>query len=125
MNIKRNAVGWFEIYVDDMRRAAAFYENTFQIKLRPLPSPILEMMAFPGEPERPGCTGALAKMDGKGGGGSGTIIYFSCRDCAEETARAIKCGGRVHKPKQSIGEYGFIALIFDTEENMIGLHSLQ
>jgi predicted enzyme related to lactoylglutathione lyase len=25
----------------------------------------------------------------------------------------------------SIGEHGFIALVFDTEGNMIGLHSMQ
>jgi len=28
------------------------------------------------------------------------------------------------KEKFSIGEYGFIAIAFDTEGNMIGLHSL-
>jgi hypothetical protein len=27
------------------------------------------------------------------------------------------------KEKFSIGQYGFIALIFDTEGNMVGLHS--
>ena len=88
-------------------------------------SPILEMMKFPGEADYPGCTGALAKMEGKGGGAGGTIVYFSCEDCAQEAARAAANGGRIHKPKQSIGEYGFISLIFDTEKNMIGLHSLK
>jgi predicted enzyme related to lactoylglutathione lyase len=125
MITKRNAVGWFEIYVDDLVRASAFYEKTLGVKLSRLPSPSVEMMAFPGDPEQPGCTGALVKMEGKGGGGSGTIIYFSCQDCSEEAGRAAANGGRVHKAKQSIGEYGFIALVFDTEENMIGLHSLK
>ncbi len=39
--------------------------------------------------------------------------------------RAVENGGTVHKPKTSIGQYGFIGLIYDTEDNMIGLHSLQ
>ncbi|MRR35878.1 VOC family protein, partial [bacterium] len=39
--------------------------------------------------------------------------------------RAAEHGGRVHQEKMSIGEYGFIALVLDTEGNMIGLHSLQ
>ena len=29
----------------------------------------------------------------------------------------------MEKSKQSIGEYGFISLVHDTEGNMIGLHS--
>jgi len=32
-------------------------------------------------------------------------------------------GGRVHREKMSIGPYGFIALAYDTEGNMFGLHS--
>jgi hypothetical protein len=34
-------------------------------------------------------------------------------------------GGKVQKEKMSIGQYGFIALVSDTEGNMIGLHSMQ
>ena len=34
-----------------------------------------------------------------------------------------KLGGRMEKAKQSIGEYGFISLVYDTEGNMMGLHS--
>jgi predicted enzyme related to lactoylglutathione lyase len=29
------------------------------------------------------------------------------------------------RDKVAIGEYGFMALVFDTEGNMIGLHSLK
>jgi predicted enzyme related to lactoylglutathione lyase len=73
----------------------------------------------------PGCAGALVKMEGKDSGGGGTIVYFSCVDCAVEAARAAKYGGEVFKEKFSIGKYGFIALVTDTEGNMIGLHSLK
>jgi predicted enzyme related to lactoylglutathione lyase len=38
-------------------------------------------------------------------------------------ARVEGAGGRVHRPRMSIGEYGFIGLVLDTEGNMIGLHS--
>lgn len=76
-------------------------------------------------PNLPGCAGALVKMEGKESGGGGTIVYFSCADCAVEAARAKKSGGEVFKEKFSIGEYGFIALVFDTEENLIGLHSME
>ena len=126
MKLKRNPVGWFEIYVQDMKRAKKFYEKNFQLKLKALRSPIpgLKMQVFPSDQKLPGCSGALAKMDGKDSGGGGTIIYFSCADCAVEEARALKAGGTVFREKFGIGDYGFISLILDTEGNMIGLHSL-
>jgi predicted enzyme related to lactoylglutathione lyase len=83
------------------------------------------MLAFPMNPELPGCPGALVKMEGKDSGGGGTIIYFSCDDCAVEASRAAKNGGEIFKEKFSIGEYGFIALVSDTEGNLFGLHSMK
>lgn len=130
MTLTRNPVGWFEIYVNDMPRAKAFYEAVFAITLEPLGNPTaddsgLEMWMFPGGPEQPGCNGALCKMEGCAAGGGGTLIYFSCEDCVVEAARVTANGGSVFKDKFAIGEYGFIALIFDTEGNMIGLHSMK
>lgn len=122
-------VGWFEIYVEDMSRAKAFYESTFKIQLEPLPAPSghdIEMWIFPGamDADANGCSGALCKMEGCRPGGSGTIIYFTCEDCAVEAGRAAANGGNVYKEKMSIGDYGFIAIVSDSEGNTIGLHSM-
>ena len=125
MRPKRNPVGWFEIYVPDMKRAKKFYEKTLAVKLQALPSPMIEMQAFPMGPKPPGCAGALVKMAGKDSDGGGTIVYFTCGNCTVEAGRAKKNGGKIFKKKFSIGEYGFIALIVDTEGNMIGLHSMK
>ena len=125
MNSEGNPVGWFEIYVQDMDRARRFYEATFEVKLEELPSPMLKMFAFPMQADLPGACGALVKYEGKDPGAGGTIIYFSCVDCAEEASRAAANGGQIFKDKFSIGLHGFIALIFDSEKNMIGLHSLK
>jgi predicted enzyme related to lactoylglutathione lyase len=72
-----------------------------------------------------GAGGALVKMDGFPSGGNSTLVYFSCEDCSIEQSRVEKFGGRIQRNKTSIGEYGFISLVFDTEGNMFGLHSLQ
>jgi predicted enzyme related to lactoylglutathione lyase len=121
-----NPVGWFEIYVQDLPRAKAFYESVFQKTLEHLDTgDEIEMWAFPMEPEGQGAAGALCRMDGAPSGGMGTIVYFMCEDCAVEAKRLAEHGGRIHKDKFSIGEYGFIALGLDTEGNMIGLHSLK
>ena len=39
--------------------------------------------------------------------------------------RVEAAGGRLQRDKMSIGEYGNIALAFDTEGNMFGLHSME
>ena len=120
-----NPVGWFEIYVDDMQRAKAFYEAVFGRTLTSLESPGIEMWAFPMGEQTYGATGALVRMPGFPAGGNSVLVYFSCADCAVEAAKAAAAGGRVQKEKFSIGQYGFIALVADTEGNMIGLHSMQ
>ena len=124
MTPKRNPVGWFEIYVDDLAHAQTFYEKLFEVKLQALDSPVIKMMAFPMQGDLPGCTGALVKMQGGRPTGNAVIIYFSCADCAVHARRAAESGGKIFKEKFSIGNYGFIALIHDTEGNMIGLHSM-
>lgn len=118
-----NPVGWFELYVQDMPRAKAFYESVFEITLEPLPGTESEMWSFPMDMERYGSPGALIKMEGCPSGPGGTLVYFSCEDCAVEAARSASAGGSVFKEKFSIGPYGFIALVQDSEGNLIGLHS--
>ncbi|WP_445401848.1 VOC family protein [Zobellella sp. An-6] len=126
-----NPVVWFEIYVADMPRARAFYEAMLAVRLEPLADPTaddgtnLEMWAFPGQPEGAGACGTLARMEGCTPGGNGTLVYFGCDDCAVEAARAVASGGRLVRDKFAIGPHGFIALVEDTEGNVVGLHSMK
>ena len=125
-----NCVNWFELYVQDMARARAFYERVLGVALEPLKLPEggddgLEMWSFPGDMDRYGANGALCRMPGVASGPGGTLVYFACEDCAVEAARVGAAGGQVVKEKFSIGQYGFCALAHDTEGNMFGLHSMQ
>jgi hypothetical protein len=83
------------------------------------------MWGFAGNMESYGATGSLVHMPGFPSGGNSVLVYFHCADCAVETAKAVRAGGRVQREKMSIGQHGFIALVTDTEGNMIGLHSMQ
>jgi hypothetical protein len=131
--MQNNPVAWFEIYVQDMGLARAFYEAVLQTNLQHLPPPpgggpaedSLTMLAFPMSEEDYGASGALVQMEGVPPGGGGTLVYFSCEDCAVEAGRAKENGGSIVRGKMPIGEYGFIALVNDTEGNMIGLHSMR
>ena len=119
-----NPVKWFEIYVQDMARAKAFYQAVFGMQLTKLEGTEFEMWAFTMQPDSYGAAGALIKMPGYPSGGNSTIVYFHCDDCAVEAEKAANAGGHIETPKKSIRQYGHIALVVDTEGNMIGLHSM-
>ena len=120
-----NPVGWFEIYVENMERARAFYEAVLQVKLQRLPGPDIEMWNFPMDADASGSAGALVRTPGFPVGQNSVVVYFICDDCAVEESRVVDAGGRVEKEKFSIGDYGFVSLVYDTEGNMIGLHSMK
>ncbi|WP_417242011.1 VOC family protein [Celeribacter sp.] len=123
---KMNAVGWFDIYVDDLSRAVAFYETVLGQKLVEIVDPTGEsqMMSFNADMSTYGAAGALTKSAHAGPGVGGTIVYFASQDTAVEEARVADAGGIVIRPKFSIGEFGFVTLCQDTEGNMFGLNSM-
>ena len=130
MNNKLNTVVHFEIYVNDMERAQKFYESVFDIKLTKMEVPEqeespAEMLSFPFDVETYGSGGMLVKMPGFEAGVGGTLVYFNCEDCAVEESRVVENGGSVQKSKLSLGEYGYMSLVVDSEGNMIGLHSMK
>jgi uncharacterized protein len=123
-----NPVNWFEIYTSDYQRAKKFYSTVFKIELTDLPSldsKPATYCTFPGGMTGSGSSGALAKMDMMKPGPGGTMIYFHTEEILTEQGRVEAAGGKVMKPKMAIGEYGFIAIIEDTEGNFIGLHSMK
>ena len=124
-----NAINWFEIYVDDFERAGKFYTQVFKCELKEIPivnerHSQMRYATFTGDPKGAGASGALVKLDVAKPGIGGTLVYFDCREIDEELSRVEVAGGRVIRPKQDIGDMGFIALIEDTEGNMIGLRSI-
>lgn len=124
---KSNAIGWFDIYVSDMQRAVTFYEQVFQQKLEQIGDPTGEtqMMGFPTDMQRYGAGGALVKANHARPGLGGTLVYFSVDDCAVEQSRVADAGGKVARPKFSIGDFGWVTLCEDTEGNMFGLSSMK
>ncbi|MEM8812625.1 MAG: VOC family protein [Pseudomonadota bacterium] len=124
---KMNAVGWFDIYVDDLDRAVGFYESVLNCKLEAIGDPTGEtrMISFPAEMSAYGAGGALSKSPHASPGIGGTVVYFSAEDCAVEEARVEAAGGKVIRPKFSIGDFGWVTLCRDTEGNMFGISSMR
>ncbi|MGE5356450.1 MAG: VOC family protein [Deltaproteobacteria bacterium] len=127
--MSRNVFTWVEIYVEDMQRARKFYETVLNEELIPMPTPgdltDIEMVSFPFEQEGMNISGALVKTSSVKPGSGGTLIYFTCEDCAVEISRVEAAGGKVIDEKYPIGEHGFCGICLDTEGNMIGFHSIK
>ncbi len=120
-------VGWFDIYVENMERAQRFYETVLDTALSPIDDtddPTAQMRAFGDDFASHGAGGALVKLDYAQPGPGGSMVYFTCDDCAVEESRVCAAGGSIVRPKFSIGEHGFVSIVTDTEGNMIGLHSV-
>ncbi|MBL4633715.1 MAG: VOC family protein [Kofleriaceae bacterium] len=124
---KMNAIGWFDIYVNDLGRAVSFYEAVLGHKLEEIVDPTgqSQMMSFPTDMGVYGAGGALTKSKHASPGVGGTIVYFSTKDCAVEEARVSQAGGKIVRPKFSIGDFGWVTLCQDTEGNMFGLSSMK
>ncbi len=119
-------IGFFDLYVDDIDRAQAFYETVLDTELTPMDDPTdptIQMRSFGDDFASHGAGGALVKLDHASPGPGGSMVYFSCEDCAVEAGRVPAAGGTIVREKYAIGEHGFVAIVADTEGNMIGLHS--
>lgn len=121
-------MGWFEIPVVDMGRAVKFYETVLEVKLERNMVGEIDMAWFP-MAEGKGATGSLVfhKEEWYKPSQEGTLVYFTAYsgDLDHELSRVEAAGGKVLVPKKSIGEYGFMAVVLDTEGNRIALHSVK
>lgn len=121
----RNPVAWFEIPVLDMKRARAFYEELLHIRLDEHQHGPLKMGFFPMDERGAGAAGSLVAGEGYEPSLEGTVVYFSVDDIPAALERASQAGGDVLQPKTDIGEYGFIAMVRDSEGNRIALHCMK
>jgi predicted enzyme related to lactoylglutathione lyase len=125
-SISINAISWFEIGVNDLNRADAFYAAVLGRKM------LRRESMGPSEGSIFGYAG-----DGVGGalmcgpsapppGAGGTLIYLDASPSIDAAlARVSRAGGTVALPKQALPPgMGFIAHVTDPDGNHIGLHAL-
>ena len=123
----KNAISWFEIPSTDLSRAQKFYETIFAIQLNPLDLQQIKMRMFPLE-DMMGVGGAVCYAEGfyKPSATDGPLIYLNANpDVQIVLDRVEAAGGKIMVPKTEISpEYGYMAVIIDSEGNRIGLHSV-
>jgi len=124
----KSAISWFEIPSTDLDRATKFYEKIFNVSLLPMDLPSIRMRMFPIEDQVSGIGGAVVNSGGfhKPSSTDGPLIYLNGNpDLQQVLDRVEAAGGSIMVPKTEISpEYGFMAVIIDSEGNRIGLHSI-
>jgi len=123
----KNAISWFEIPATDLNRAQQFYETIFGTSLTALDLPNIKMRMFPLE-NMMDVGGAIVDSGGfhKPSATDGPLIYLNANPDLQIVLDKVEAaGGKIMVPKTMISpEYGFMAVIIDTEGNRIAFHSL-
>ena len=124
----KNAISWFEIPTTDIDRAQRFYEAIFGFSMLPMDLPNIKMRMFPLDDMMTQVGGALVDSGGfhKASATDGPLIYLNANpDVQTVLDKVITAGGSIMVPKTEISpEYGFMAVLMDTEGNRIALHSV-
>ena len=116
-------IHWFEIFVTDIDRAVRFYQTVLNIELRRENEAGRPMAIFASAVEE-GVGGCLVRQPGREPTDQGVLIYLDATGKLDAClARVERAGGTVVQPKTDIGPPGHIALLRDTEGNLVGLHS--
>ena len=123
-----HAISWFEIPATDLHRATTFYETIFGLKLNPFDTPNLKMRMFPIDNMMTGVGGAVVDSGGfhKPSATDGPLIYLNGNPDVQLILDKVEAaGGKIMVPKTQISpEFGYMAVILDTEGNRIAFHSI-
>lgn len=114
-----NRIVWFDIPASDLGRAIRFYAGVLDAQVAE---------RFPG-------VGVIAADDGAVSGcvfrsdeirpsDQGPLIYLNVNGRLDDAVEMVpQFGGSIKEPKHSIGEFGYRAIVIDSEGNRIALHS--
>ena len=120
----KNMINWFEIPVTDINRDVKFYSTIFSFPLmQQMDLGVIKMAFFPAEQD--GISGALCQGEWYKPSQDGVVIYLNGgEDLSLPLSKVESAGGKILMSKKQISEqYGFMAMLIDSEGNRIALHS--
>ena len=119
----KNAINWFEIPAKDFARATAFYRAVLAVDLQHHNMGGADMGFFPADQD--GVGGAIVCGNDMQPASGGVLVYLNANpDLSGALGRVEAAGGSIVVPKTQITpEFGYFAIIADTEGNAVGLHS--
>ena len=123
----KHAISWFELPALDLDRAQRFYETILNDRLFPMDFPSMRMRLFPSDQHRDAVGGAVVDSGGfhQPSDTQGPLVYLNANPDVQLVLNRVEAaGGKIIVPKTEISpEYGFMAVIIDTEGNRVALHS--
>jgi len=135
-----DSIVWFDIPAKDLDRAVEFYGAVLGCKIETASYPGVKLAFLPGDRggrhnRRSGCiyihvpydrdAKLLAEVEMTAPKVSyGPVIYLNCDGRLDEAiARVEQLGGKILRPKESMGDFGSRVVILDCEGNRVALHS--
>jgi predicted enzyme related to lactoylglutathione lyase len=118
-----NRIVWVDIPVLKLDRAIRFYTAVMGSQVERMDYPGMSIGSFPHKDgEAAGC---LYLSEDVKPSADGPLVYLNVHGRIDEAVEAVEpSGGKVLKSTESIGPFGFRAIILDTEGNRIALHSM-
>jgi predicted enzyme related to lactoylglutathione lyase len=118
-----NLLAWFDIPVLDLDRAIHCYTNLFDAPLHKEKFGPEEMAIFTAG--QGNVTGALVINPAHKPSTDGTLLYFNCNPSLKTVLdRAATQALKIALPSTQLpNNFGYIAIVEDTEGNRIGLHA--
>lgn len=119
-----HAINWFEIPALDLERAYQFYHIILGGHVRKGTFFGAELVLFD-VPFNTGeaIGGSIVVRPDLAPSTDGPVIYLNTfRQLDEALVRVESAGGKVVVPKMDLGNFGYSAVIIDSEGNKIGLH---
>jgi predicted enzyme related to lactoylglutathione lyase len=114
---------WVDIPVLNLDRAIRFYTAVMGIQVEKVEYPGMSLGSFPHKDGE--VAGCLYLSDKVKPSADGPLVYINAHGRIDEAIEAVEpSGGKVLQPKESIGPFGYRALILDTEGNRVALHSM-
>jgi uncharacterized protein len=116
----------FELPADNVERARAFYQKTFQWRMQPMPEMNYTMVQTTEVdadqmPKDPGAINGGIAVRGSPAPVKAPVITIAVDDIDATLKQIASNGGKSVQAKQPIGPMGFTAYFQDTEGNVVGL----
>jgi len=130
LSAETNALTWFEIPAEDIKRARTFYETVLDIRMETMEqgNPEEETVFFPRQKDTIMAlsgivSGAIVKASRLKPGRNGPLIYFNASPMLQHVLDKVEpAGGKIVSQPAKIPA-GYIAVIEDTEGNAVALHA--
>lgn len=118
----KNTICWADIPVEDLDRASKFYSKILNEPVETISAHGFKFALLAHKDNN--VAGCLTKLNDRTPSKNGILIYLDVTGFIDQAIQyASLYGGKIIETKNQIGEYGFRALIQDTEGNIVALYS--